>query len=151
MPRRKKLVKVFLDSSVVFSAFHSDTGGSMRIVREAFEYDIRLVISPRVIEEAVSSLTEKYPHTVPLFPRWLEHAKFSIVPKPSPRLVKQFEKIIASNDAPILAAAQRAKADVLVTLDRKDFIDNVAVRKAQLPFTIFTPGDFIKKYFDANL
>jgi len=55
---------------------------------------------------------------------------------------ENFLKIINRKDAYVLEGARRAKADFLVTLDKKDFLTE-KVKRIKLPFEILTPGQLI--------
>jgi predicted nucleic acid-binding protein len=63
--------------------------------------------------------------------------------EPNRQLIKKAEKVIVKKDAVILAEAKMAKADYLITLDKKHFLIPEAVSFLK-PKKIFTP----KMFFD---
>lgn len=57
--------------------------------------------------------------------------------------IKKAEKVIAKKDAPILADAKNSGVDILITLDKKDFIQS-RVEKFLSPKKIMTPKMLIE-------
>ena len=149
MPSLKRNVghKTFVDSSVVFAAVLSPSGGSFRIFREARSRNIALCVTRYVIDEVREGLQEKYPGSVEAFDSLFLHFPVSVLPDPPDRVVRKYLRLLPPDDVPILAGAVAGGAQELITLDRKHFLNNV-VLKAGVPFLeIITPGDFIQKYF----
>lgn len=136
-----------MDSSVLFAAVLSPTGGAFRIFREAHERHIELCISPHVLTEVREALVEKYPENLEALHALLLHFTPRILPEPGVRLVEWCLAFLPLGDAPILAAAIKAKVNVLVTLDQKHFLHNEKLAALKRPFSIMTPGDLIKEYF----
>jgi len=134
--------KVFIDTSVIFSSLLSNSGASAKIFKSARSLDI--FISQYVIDEVHDVLKQKAPHLLDSFEQMLRVKDFAITPAPRKRLVLKARKIISDpKDAPILAAAISAKVDYLVTLDKKDFINDAKVAERS-GLTIVTPGQFVK-------
>ena len=63
--------------------------------------------------------------------------------EPNQQLIKKAEEVIVKKDAVILAEAKMAKADYLITLDKKHFLIPEVVSFLK-PKKIFTP----KMFFD---
>ena len=61
------MTKVFVDSSVLFSACYSSTGASREIIRKAISGEIKLVISRHVIEEVERNLEKDAPQVIKIF------------------------------------------------------------------------------------
>ena len=61
--------------------------------------------------------------------------------------VKRLLDFIDIKDAPILAAATRAHARVLLTLDKRHFIENERLQTLQRFIALMTPGSFIQSNF----
>ena len=59
-----------------------------------------------------------------------------------------FEQLLPRKDIPILLGAMLSEVKFLITLDKKDFLDNERLIKAELSFQIITPGDFLQKYLE---
>lgn len=126
---------VFLDSSVLFSAVNSPTGGSAKL----FTFKkIQLVTSPVVLVETERNVRKKLPkyHLERFF---LLVEKLTVINQtPSLRLIKKTKEIIVEKDAVILAEAKQAKTDSLVTLDIKHFFTEQVARFLK-PQKVFTP------------
>ena len=127
--------KVFLDSSVLFTAVNSPTGGSAKLFTLQ---KILLTTSPYVLTEVERNIRKK------LFKHHLERffmlvAKLEIIEqKPDIKLIEKAKKAIVEKDAVILAEAKQAKADFLVTLDRNHFLTEKAKNFIK-PVKIVTP------------
>lgn len=141
----KKERRIFLDSSVVFAAVLSPTGGSFRVIREARMRGFSLCITRYVIQEVERGLTERYPRMVEYFHSFFIHFPFVIVRDPMPRMTQKYMHYLPAEDTPILAAAISAKAKHLLTLDKQHFL--IPLRNIPLPIKISTPGEFIQTYF----
>jgi predicted nucleic acid-binding protein len=63
---------------------------------------------------------------------------------PTPEEIAVQARIIDPKDAHVLASAVSARVEVLLTLDRRHFFVQ-RVRSAALPFSIVTPGDFLRR------
>ncbi len=131
---------VFIDSSVLFSAVNSPTGGSAKLFTlESF----RLITSKLVLTEVERNVRKK------LLDYHLERffvlvEKLSIIDIPiESALIKKVERIIVQKDTVILAQAKQARIDFLVTLDRKHFF-NDEVYVFIKPTKIITPKDLLK-------
>jgi len=143
MERAQKTVKVFLDASTIVAAVISSSGGSFRILTEASIRGFHLLISRYAYHEAESTIQEKYPLLLERLYQITSFFEFN--PEPPKKLIQKALKLIDFKDAPVLAAAIKESVDILITLDRKHFIDNPKLK--DINFVILTPSDFIKKYF----
>ena len=107
---------------------------------------IRLLVSPQVLDEIESALRRKAPDMLGLLALLLDRSGIEVVPSPMSKVVQDSQALTGHlGDAQVLAAAWVARADYLVTLDRKHFLDNQAL-KAAVPFPVGTPGDFLAWY-----
>lgn len=145
MEKSGKTLKVFLDASMIVTAAISSRGGSFRILTEASIRNYRLITSRYAYEEAEAAIQEKYPAL--LKELYYLSQSFILISNPPEKLVAQMMAIINFKDAPILAGAIYENADILVTLDRKHFIDNQPLHDAIHRPIILIPADFIKEYF----
>lgn len=66
-----------------------------------------------------------------------------IVDEPSDKDIRRFATVIERKDSPILAVAEFARVDYLLTLNTKDFMGE-EVKKSMKPIHIVTPKDFLK-------
>lgn len=132
--------KAFLDSSVLFTAVNSPTGGSAKLFTLK---RIELVTSKLVLTEVERNVREKL-ENYHLRRFFLLVKKLEIIEqKPDLKLIQRAQKVIAKKDAVILAEAKKAKADFLITLDRKHFFAPTVINFLK-PKKIFTPKMFFK-------
>lgn len=131
---------VFIDSSVFFTASNSPTGGSAKLF--TFK-NIKLMVSHVVLTETERNVRNKlYNHQLERF--FMLVSKTQILDqKPNINLIKKAQKVIEQKDSVILAEAKLAECDFLVTLDRKDFL-NERVAKFLKPNVALTPKDLIE-------
>jgi predicted nucleic acid-binding protein len=113
-------VKVFLDANIVFSAVHQQEGRAQSLLLLARVGHCDLLVSEHALEEARRNLARKS-HS---FEKRLEDllAMTEVVAEAPASLVRwALEQGLPLKDAPILAAAMHANADLLATGDRRDF------------------------------
>lgn len=133
--------RAFLDSSVLFAAVSSPTGGSSKLFTMK---SLRLITSPTVLTEVERNIRKKLQsHNLERF--------FILVPqitpikqKPSDQLIKKAGKVTAEKDAVILQEAKQAGANFLVTLDKKHFL-TAKVEAFLKPQIVLTPKMLIQK------
>ncbi len=121
-------MRVFLDSSVLFSACYSSAGHSRDLIALALRGEIQLVSSRFVLEETRRNLERKSAQSLVFLDFILDNIEIEIV-KPTKRQVMATARDVEIKDAPIVAAARRGKADILVTLDKEHLLDNQKVAK----------------------
>lgn len=137
MARRRQvdLKSVFVDSSVLFTAANSPTGGSAKLFTLK---SIKLAISLLVLAETERNIRKKlHSYELDRFFKLVEKTHI-LDQKPDLGLVRQAKKVITEKDAVILAEAKQAKCDFLVTLDKKDFLKE-EVAKFIKPTVVVTP------------
>ncbi len=113
-------MKIFLDANVVFSAAHQQEGRAQSLLALARAGRCELLVSGHALEEARRNLARKS-HS---FDKRLENllAMTEVVAEaPAPLVRWALEQGLPLKDAPILAAAAHANADMLVTGDQRDF------------------------------
>jgi predicted nucleic acid-binding protein len=115
------MIRAFIDASVLFAASLSPTGASREIIRQAVRGQVTLVASELVYEEVDKNLSDKAPEALPAFRQFLDTVPFETV-RPTKRQVLQAAQYSALKDAPIVAAAKRARVDYLVSLDRRHLV-----------------------------
>ncbi len=137
--RRRALKSVFLDSSVLFTAVNSPTGGSSKLFSLK---NIRLITSSFVLVETERNVRKK-------LQSYQRERFFMLVKKleilnqvPDENIIQKARKIIVEKDAVILAEAKKAKASFLVTLDRKHFLTD-QVAEFLKPQKVLPPKDLI--------
>ena len=138
------MIRVFLDANVYFAGCASPSGASALILQLARRGLIRIVASRLVLREADRNLRRKSHRShAEAFHRLLKATEMTILPAPDEQALARYEAHIHPKDVPVLAAAVEAKADYLVTLDRKHFLTE-AVRSHARGIQILTSGDFLK-------
>jgi len=113
-------VKVFLDANVVFSAAHQREGRAQALLLLARAGRCDLMVSAHALEEARRNLTRKS-HSFDKRPADLLTMTEVVAEAPAPLVAWALEHGLPLKDAPILAAAVHANADILVTGDLRDF------------------------------
>ncbi len=136
------MIRVFLNASVLFSASYSKTGSSRDLLREAIRGNLKIVVSQYVLEEAERNLAQKASETLPDFRELVTLIAAEVAEKPALEELKRAATYINLKDAPIVAAAAKAKVDYLVTWDRKHFIDDPKVAKRS-GLMILTPDELM--------
>ena len=127
---------LFLDSSVAVAASLSATGASREVFHHAARQGWRLLISPWVLREARDNLADKPPDAVRA---WVSLRGKATVE--DDELTFDWRIVFeASKDKPILFTAL-ACADVLLTLDRRDFRDLLG--QTIYGLCVLTPGEFL--------
>ena len=136
--------KVFLDTSALIAGIASPKGAARELLRLAEIGLIEIVVSRQVIVEADRNITAKLPECIDDFRAYLETLAPVLIDDPSAREVKPFFSLIHPDDAPVLAAAVLAKADYLVTWDRKHFMTKGP--RALVRPNVMTPGEFLHEF-----
>jgi putative PIN family toxin of toxin-antitoxin system len=136
--------KVFVDTSALIAGIASPKGAARELLRLAEIGLIEVVVSRQVIVEADRNITAKLPECVDDLRVYIETLAPTFIEDPSAREVKPFFSLIHPDDAPVLAAAVAAKADYLVTWDRKHFITKGP--RALVRPSVMTPGEFLHEF-----
>lgn len=138
--------KVFLDSSVLFSAVNSPTGGSSKLFTIK---KVRLMTSKLVLTEVERNVRKKLLeyHLERFFILVGQTTILDLTPDSS--LIRKAEKIIVKKDAVILSQAKQAREDYLISLDKKHFFKD-SVKGFLKPTLIMSPKEFINKFVKDN-
>jgi predicted nucleic acid-binding protein len=115
------MMRIFLDSSVLFSAIYSSRGHSRDLLLMAAREEVTLVISQLVIEEVRRNLIEISPQLAYYLDNLIDAIPFEFV-RPSKHNVVEASKYVELKDAAIIAAAKKAGVDLLVSLDKKHIL-----------------------------
>lgn len=134
-------IKIFFDSSTLIAGVLSVTGAARALLVLAEMGEIDLLVSEQVIVETERSLARKAPQALPGFRQTIKDSGLKIVKAPSLEDVQASLYMISDpTDAPILVAAMKQKVDILVTHNRKHFLDDPQVAEKS-GLRIGTPGD----------
>ena len=129
---------VFLDANVLFSA--AVGGPAFELIWElARRGRVRLVTSAHCRAEATANIERKRPRSATGFERAL--AEVALTREPASSLVDAARRLLPEKDAPVLAAALEAGADVLITGDLKHF--SVLMERDHLPLRVRSPRAFL--------
>lgn len=134
--------KVLLDSSVLFTAVNSPTGGSSKL----FTLEkINLYVTPLILTEVERNVRKKLTsHHLERFFLLAKHLKILKVMSTQKEILKA-EKVIVKKDAPILSDAKNSDVQILLTLDQKDFL-KPPVENYFKPKKIMTPKMFFHHF-----
>lgn len=135
-------LRVFIDTSVFFSACYSQTGASFEIFRLALIGTIQLVTSEYVLEETRRNLIKKSPENLPRFQAFQGLIDWRIV-NPSKLEVLDAAEYTELKDAPVVAAARSAGVEYLVSLDRRHLVGQASVAE-NAGISIVLPEDVLR-------
>ena len=131
-------MRVLIDTNVLISAALSANGTPYRAYVKAASYPNHGLICEQNVDELKRIFNKKFPHKLAALDKFLSIALLTLelVPTPTEESVAEAQ-IRDLNDRPILRAAIKAKADVLLTGD-KDFLESGIKNPA-----IMTPAEFL--------
>jgi predicted nucleic acid-binding protein len=110
-------IKVFIDTSVLIAGVHSVTGESATVLDLCEARVLQMVLSRQVLVEADRNFAAKFPQLLGRFRQFMQHLAPLMVEDPTPESMAKAATIVDRKDAPILAAAQNANVDFLITLE----------------------------------
>jgi predicted nucleic acid-binding protein len=133
---------VFLDSSVLYAAAFSKTGPARQLIRKGMEGSVTLAISDLVLEETKRNLTKNAPLALPSF-HVLADLFSPFITNPTKVQVLKAAQIVHLKDAPIVAAAAKAKAGYLATHDVKHLLNHAQAIEEAYGITVLAPSELI--------
>jgi len=135
--------KIFLDSSVLIAGLYSDKGGSGQILEQIKKKKLVGFISPSIIEETKRNIRIKL--SLKLLPEFEKLIKIvNIQENFQPKDIIKYRQLVELKDLHVLVFARSSRAEILITLDKKHF-KTKKLEKANLPFKILTPKEFLQK------
>jgi predicted nucleic acid-binding protein len=143
LPRR-----LFLDANVWFAAAVSAVGASAMLVALCQAGHCEATATKLILQEAETNLRAKAKSRDAALVRFyslIAGPGLKLTATPSHEESARYADIIHAKDTHVMAGADKAKADALITLDRKHFW-TAAIREAELPFEILTPGMFLRRF-----
>jgi predicted nucleic acid-binding protein len=142
-----KNLRVFLDTSVLFAAVFSPTGGARKLFQLAEARVLRLVVGPTVLSEADEVVRRKAMASRPVLAQLLDAGGVEISPAPTEMQVEEARQHVQyAPDARVLAEAIRSQPDWFVTHDKEHFLNEK--QELKLALAIGTPGDLIQSIKD---
>ena len=133
--------RIFADANILIAGADSRSGASRAVLLMAEIGLFTLVVSRQVLGEAERNIRKKLPRALPNFAEQMAHLNLEILSDPTREETAEWESIIEAKDAPILAVAVMAKVDRILSLNTRDFTQEVA-QKCGIP--IQTPAQFIQ-------
>ena len=132
-------MRVLIDSNVLFSAVYSNGSIPHQAFLKAVEPPYQCMICEQSFEEMRRAYNRKFPDKIGALERFIASALpvIEVIPVPSSTHPDE-DEIRDPNDRPILRAAIRAGADIIITGDN-DFLES-AISNPR----IMTPAQFVQ-------
>lgn len=147
MKRINRETRLFFDASVLVAGAISSSGGSALVLEACRVGGFTALVSQALLLETERNLLEDFPQEVlERFHTLVIEVPWVLVPLPSSQRIRSYYQLINEEDAHVLGAAIAGGSHFLLTLDRRHFMTS-ALKAANLPLIILTPGDFIRKYY----
>lgn len=138
-----KIPKVFIDSSVLIAAAISPKGSARDLIINSLNNKFKIIISDLVLEETARNLSNKAPKALPALQLFLETLNPEVV-SPNKSLVMKASEVVELKDAPIVAGAVTAKADYLVSFDKKHLLQQKQKIEAKFKIKVVIPDELTK-------
>ena len=143
----KRSRRIFLDTSVIFAAVLSETGGARVLFRLGEAGVLQLIVGPNVLRECEQVLRRKVPASLPTLAYLLELGMVEIVARSPDEFIEHANAVVSYEpDAYVLAEAIGAEPDWFITHDKAHFLN--ANPGSSLTIRIGTPGDLIQALED---
>ena len=137
-----RIHRIFLDTSLIFAAVLSETGGARKLFRLGEAGVIQLIVGSNVLRECEEVVRRKAPASLPTLAYLLELGMVEIATQSPDDFIEQAKDFVAYEpDAYVLAEAIAAEPDWFITHDKAHFL-NVNLGSS-LTIRIGTPGDLI--------
>lgn len=138
-------IRVFLDTSALFAAVHSETGGARLILKLGEAGALQLWVGPWVLREADGVIERKSPKSKAYFAMLLDRSQVQVGEEAGEdALEKALEVVDYLPDAQVVAEAVTVGVDYLVSFDRDHLVKNP--RGEKLPFIMGTARYFLAWY-----
>ncbi len=132
--------RVFLDTSALFAAVMSATGGARAILKLSEAGAIQVWVGPAVLQEADEVFRRKSPDLLPLLAALLHQAQVQVGPMANVEQQARAAAVVDyAPDTRVVAEALASQADYLVTHDQEHLLRNP--RLDALPCKVGSPGD----------
>ncbi len=136
------MLRVFIDTSVLFSAIHSHSGYARDLIELALNNRVIAILSNAVLTEVERNIRKKAPRRLADYQMLLQLMDAELA-EPSPDVIEQVATYVVQKDVHVIAAAIAAQPDYLVTYDRKHLLDVPEVT-ARSGLKIVTPDVVVK-------
>ena len=133
-------LKIFLDSNVFISGLYSEKGGPGIILDHFIAGKIGIIISQKVLNEAIEVLSEKLQKMLPFLQEFLLSYPPEIIKDAKPENIKKWSGLVNEDYAMILESAISCEPDYFITGD-KHFFNNSLIEKRSV-LKILRPESF---------
>jgi predicted nucleic acid-binding protein len=127
---------------MLYAAAFSPTGPARRLILKGLQGSITLCISDLVLEETKRNLTKNVPLALPPFTILAELLSPGLI-NPTTADVLKAAQVVHLKDAPIVAAAAKAKAEYLATHDVKHLLNHAQAIEAAYGITVIAPAELV--------
>ena len=143
----KRSRRIFLDTSVIFAAVLSETGGARVLLRLGEVGVLQLIVGPNVLRECEEAVRRVAPASLPTLAYLLELGMVEIATRSPDDFIEHAKAIVSYKpDVYVLAEAIGAEPDWFITHDKAHFLN--ADPGSSLAFQIGTPGDLLQALED---
>jgi putative PIN family toxin of toxin-antitoxin system len=137
------MLRVFVDTSVLFAAVYSRSGYAYDLMELTTKDQLRVVMSQAIPNEVERNIRKKAEDRMYAYHRYIDILEIELMPEPQADLAAQVASHVVAKDVHVIAAAIAARPDYLVTYDHKHLLDvpEVAARSG---LKIVTPDIVMK-------
>ena len=122
--KKTSLIRVMLDTNVLFSAMYKFNGTPFDAFAKASGMPYRLVLCDQIVDELRRNINRKFPEKIPAIERFLAITQYDLITiSPEDTALDDEKNIPDETDRPILRAARKANVDIFVTGDN-DFLES---------------------------
>lgn len=121
----------------------SHRGSARELIGAGLHGDYTLVVSTLVLRETETNIVAKAPHALDMLAAITRALPEPV--KPPLALVERAMQLVEPKDAPIVAAAAFAKADYLVTYDRRHLLAKRAEIEEAYGIVTTTPDEILRE------
>lgn len=137
------MIKVFIDSSVFFSACYSKIGASALLLGYCRKRKVQGVVSRYVLAEVKRNAALKLDQTgKQRLNFYVLQTHLTIINRIPMEDIQKYPKIVDSKDVEIVAGAIYSQCPYLITYDRKHLLTKHLQQKLR-KLKILTPADFV--------
>ena len=144
MQKPTQKIKVFIDTNVLIAGVNSVTGASATVLDLCEARVLQMVVSRQVLVEADRNFAAKFPQLVGRFRQFMHSLAPLMIEDPTPESMEKAATLVDRKDASILAAAQNANVDFLITLDKRHFLNPKTRQKVMLK--VVSPIEFLQSF-----
>ena len=135
-------MKVFFDTSVIFSAIYSPSGGSSKLSELTRKGLIIGITTQTVIEELEDNLYKLNETNPGIIHDFLKANNFLVRKSISLSEIEPYQSFVEKKDAHVVAGAILTNCDYLATLDKKH-LNNTKIKKKISQVKILSPKELL--------